>query len=58
MCVEVKLDFYLLFRVGFEGIVGGDDKIDIVLDDISFFVGCYKVCIFLLCKKCIIVKGE
>lgn len=55
---EVKLDSYSSFRVGFEGIVGGDDKTDIALDDISFSAGCYKVCILLLRKKRTTVKGE
>ena len=41
--VEVQLNLGSPFRVGFEGIVGGDDKTDIALDDISFSAGCYKV---------------
>ena len=40
---EVQLNLGSSFRVGFEGIVGGDDKTDIALDDISFSAGCYKV---------------
>jgi len=40
---EVQLNSGSSFRVGFEGIVGGDDKTDIALDDISFSAGCYKV---------------
>ena len=55
---EVKLDSYSSFRVGFEGIVGGDDKTDIALDDISFSAGCYVVCILILRKKRTTVKGE
>ena len=45
---EVNLDSYSKFRVGLEGIVGGDDKTDIALDDISFSAGCYVVCIVVL----------
>ena len=40
---EVQLNSGSSFRVGFEGVVGGDDKTDIALDDISFSAGCYKV---------------
>ena len=40
---EVQLNSGSAFRVGFEGVVGGDDKTDIALDDISFSAGCYKV---------------
>ena len=40
---EVQLNSGTSFRVGFEGVVGGDDKTDIALDDISFSAGCYKV---------------
>ena len=40
---EVQLNSRSSFRVGFEGIVGGDDKTDIALDDISFSAGCYLV---------------
>ena len=37
---EVPLNAYQNFYVGFEGMVGGDDKTDIALDDISFSAGC------------------
>lgn len=40
---EVQLNSGSSFRVGFEGVVGGDDKTDIALDDISFSAGCYTV---------------
>ena len=40
---EVQLNSNSNFRVGIEGVVGGDDKTDIALDDISFSAGCYKV---------------
>lgn len=40
---EIQLNSGSSFRVGFEGIVGGDDKTDIALDDVSFSAGCYKV---------------
>lgn len=40
---EVQLNSGSSFRVGFEGVVGGDDKTDIALDDVSFSAGCYKV---------------
>ena len=42
---EIPLNSGSSFSVGFEGIVGGDDKTDIAIDDISFSAGCYKVCI-------------
>lgn len=43
MRAEIQLNSLSSFRVGFEGIVGADDKTDIALDDISFSTGCYKV---------------
>lgn len=43
MRAEIQLNSRSSFRVGFEGIVGGGDKTDIALDDISFSAGCYKV---------------
>lgn len=43
MRAEIQLNSQSSFRVGFEGIVGGGDKTDIALDDISFSAGCYKV---------------
>ena len=40
---EVALDSpYNSFYVGIEGIVGGNDKTDIAIDDTSFSAGCYQ----------------
>lgn len=40
---EVQLNSRSTFTLAIEGIVGGDDKTDIALDDISFSAGCYLV---------------
>ncbi|EDO47788.1 predicted protein [Nematostella vectensis] len=38
---EVPISMSRAFYIGFEATVGGDDKTDIALDDISFSAGCY-----------------